>query len=85
MSNLSPYLPFKKPRRREFVGKQKRQYQDMNSPMKERKIDQSEKDQFLKEFKLKKAKEKRQRIILILTLVAVGIIALSLLFLLSPS
>lgn len=81
-SNLSPYLPFKKPRRRKLLGKQKIQYSHMNTPMKDGEINQIEKQQFLKEFKLKKEKEKKQRLLVILILVASGILAISLLFIL---
>ncbi|MGB0888318.1 MAG: hypothetical protein ACPGSL_09365 [Vicingaceae bacterium] len=79
-SKLSPYLPFKEPRRRKLVGKQKRQYEDMKTPMKEGKINQVEKQQFLEEFRLKKEKEKKQRIVFILFLVAMGILGLTLMF-----
>ena len=68
-SSFSSYLPFKKPRRRELTGKQKRQYQDLNTPIKEAKINPLEKQQFIDAFRLKKEKEKKQRLIFILILV----------------
>ena len=74
-----------KPRRRKLLGKQKILYSDMDSSMKEGKIDEFKKQQFLEEFKEKKLKEKRQRLILVLILVLIGIIAISLLFILKPS
>lgn len=80
-SNLSPYLPFK-PRRRELLGKQKIQYSDMNTPMKQGDINQKEKNQFLNEFKIKKKKEKKQKMLLLLILLASGTIVISLLFIL---
>ena len=75
----------KNPRRRKLTGRQKILYSDMNSPIKEGKINQVEKQQFLDGFRLKKEQEKKQRLILIIVIVACGVIGVSLLFFTSPN
>ena len=67
-----------KPRRRKLTGRQKILYSDLDSPMNNSKINLVEKQQFIEEFKLKKEQEKKQRLILIIVLVAFGIIGISL-------
>ncbi len=77
------YMGGKSPRRRKLLGKQKILYSDMNTPIKDCKINPVEKQQFLDEFRLKKEQEKRQRLILLI--VISGVIGISLLFLTSPN
>lgn len=72
-------------RRRKLLGKQKIQYSDMDAPMKDGKINLVEKQQFIEEFRLKQEGDKKKTLILLVVIVAVGILAISLMFLLSPS
>lgn len=65
------------PRRRKLIGKQKVQYSNLNSPIKNGTINNLEKDKFIKEFNLKKEKEKKHRLILILILIGLGLITLA--------
>ncbi len=67
-----------KPRRRKLIGKQKIQYNDLNTPIKNGKINNLEKDKFIKEFNLKKEKEKKLRLIFIFILIGLGLITLAL-------
>jgi hypothetical protein len=66
------------PRRRKLIGKQKIQYSNLNSPIKNGMINNQEKDKFIKEFNLKKKEEKKHRLILILILIGLGLITLAL-------
>lgn len=68
-----------KPRRRKLVGKQKKLYEDSNISISEAKIDLLKNKEFLNNFKAKKVKEKKNRLILIGVLVFMGIVTISML------
>ncbi len=76
-------LPFQhslKPRRRKYVGKHKKQYQDTDFNLGNQKVNKLEKQEYLLRFKETKLKEKRQRKNLLYVLIVVGLIVLGIMF-----